>query len=342
MYTAINKPNKRKLNKTFIESNNGLTSNNQLEKQADLFGKKIASESKNIKYIKNNIIDNKLILDKRLHKIIDNYLPTDLSKIEVYNDAESKFITSKNNTKALTYGNSIFLNFNSVDINTVDAIDVIAHEIAHVNQQQRMQKNMIQRYRDPSSFNFQEKDLLVFIKNKNGIKTKKSIQEDSFDISKDKETKSWIEHISVVFNNTFNDSEYPGIKVSEGVATIKFYKDSISTSKFKVTGGSKEVGKTDAGEFTVHRIEGNGYNSGKYSGKVDLKEREGPMNRYSKKGIGSNMSYAVFYNKGEALHEGPIDSTSHGCIHVNWNTHNMQFINFFSVINLTKVSVKYT
>jgi hypothetical protein len=53
------------------------------------------------------------------------------------------------------------------------------------------------------------------------------------------------------------------------------------------------------------------------------------------------MSFAVFYNKGEALHEGPVDASSHGCVHVDWNTTTMKQLNYHSVIGLTKVAVSY-
>ena len=60
--------------------------------------------------------------------------------------------------------------------------------------------------------------------------------------------------------------------------------------------------KSDAGSFTVHRIEGFGYNSGNASGTpgVDFKwsDREGRNNRYTTGFRAANMSFAVFYNKG--------------------------------------------
>ena len=108
--------------------------------------------------------------------------------------------------------------------------------------------------------------------------------------------------------------------------------------------------KTDAGSFTVHRIEGFGYNSGSASGTpgVDFKwsDREGPDKRYMKQDStgfrAANMSFAVFYNAGEALHAGPLDFTSHGCVHVDWNSEDtIKQLNYHSVIGLTKVKVSY-
>ena len=54
------------------------------------------------------------------------------------------------------------------------------------------------------------------------------------------------------------------------------------------------------------------------------------------------MSFAVFYNKGEALHAGPLDYSSHGCVHVDWTDYaTIKQLNYHSVIGLTKVKVKY-
>jgi L,D-transpeptidase catalytic domain. len=107
----------------------------------------------------------------------------------------------------------------------------------------------------------------------------------------------------------------------------------------------------DAGTFTVTRIEGFGYNSGTASGtpSVDFEwsEREKGKNwRYSRKDPvtgerNANMSFAVFYHGGEALHAGPLDYSSHGCVHVDWDTEDlMKQVNYHSVIGLTKVKVR--
>jgi hypothetical protein len=108
--------------------------------------------------------------------------------------------------------------------------------------------------------------------------------------------------------------------------------------------------RLDAGSFTVHRIEGFGSNSGSASGNpgVDFKlsDREGLNKRYTKKDStgyrATNMSFAVFHNKGEALHAGPLDLTSHGCVHVDWKNEDViKQLNYHSVIGLTKVKVLY-
>jgi hypothetical protein len=85
---------------------------------------------------------------------------------------------------------------------------------------------------------------------------------------------------------------------------------------------------------------------GHRGGDFKWSDREGPNNRYRKKdstGLrAANMSFAVFYKKGEALHAGPLDVTSHGCVHVDWNNQDaIKNVNYHSVIGLTKVKVSY-
>ena len=50
------------------------------------------------------------------------------------------------------------------------------------------------------------------------------------------------------------------------------------------------------------------------------------------------MHFAVFYHDGEALHAGPPEISSHGCIHVG---EEIQQINYHSVIGVTKVKISY-
>jgi hypothetical protein len=55
------------------------------------------------------------------------------------------------------------------------------------------------------------------------------------------------------------------------------------------------------------------------------------------------MSFAVFYHVGEALHAGPLNFSSHGCVHVDWDNEDlMKQINYHSVIGLTRVNVTYS
>lgn len=212
---------------------------------------------------------------------------------------------------------------------------LMAHELAHVVSSDAA-PDVVRRYRKKSAFAFGERDTAA-------------LKEDSFVLRRDKETKPWIRQITVEFTGTSTDTD--GAVFSTGTATVEYYANPVTLPPFSlsVSGGSGRM-KTDPGSFTVHRIEGFGYNSGSASGTpgVDFQwsEREGPHKRYTKPDVSgfrdANMSFAVFYHRGEALHAGPLDSTSHGCVHVDWGTEDlMKRLNYHSVIGLTKVKVSY-
>ncbi len=62
--------------------------------------------------------------------------------------------------------------------------------------------------------------------------------------------------------------------------------------------------------------------------------------RYYKNHKGQPMPYACFYNGGEALHIGRLDTISHGCVHVaDWDK--MIKLHNDSVKNKTLVTVRY-
>ncbi len=174
-----------------------------------------------------------------------------------------------------------------------------------------------------------------------GVSDTSSLKEDSFNIKKDKETKPWIESIDIELQFQMNDVN--GFSTWVGDAKVKYYNNKVKFPdfKFSVTAGSEEVGMTTAGKYTVKRIEGKGYNSSKYSGSYERAAKKGWGRRYAKD-LNGNMNFAVFFSSSEALHSGPIDQSSHGCVHVDWTDEtNMQQINYHSVIGLTKVKVSY-
>ena len=169
----------------------------------------------------------------------------------------------------------------------------------------------------------------------------------------DKETKPWIERITVEFTGSRTDSD--GFTYSTGTATVRYHDNAAKLPglTLSISGGSPgQLGRSDPGSFTVTRIEGYGYNSGTASGTagVDFEwsEREKGKNwRYSTKDPvtkerDANMSFAVFYHGGEALHAGSLDDSSHGCVHVDWNNEDLiKQINYHSVVGLTRVMVSY-
>ena len=206
---------------------------------------------------------------------------------------------------------------------------VLTHELAHVA---RPTPGVVRRYRDPKAFNF-------------GVSDTSTLKESSFSTKTDKETKPWVQQVTVVFSATRTAE---GHTFWTGTATATYYANpaKLADLTFNVSGGSKTLGPSDAGDFVVHRIEGVGYNSGSFSGTVDPAQREGPLDRYSKPdstgGRAANMHYAVFYNRGEALHAGPLDVSSHGCVHVDTSSFDtIRQLNYHSVIGLTKVKVSY-
>jgi Domain of unknown function (DUF4157) len=248
----------------------------------------------------------------------------DFSRVRVHTDAAAARSAQDVNATAYTVGNNIVFGANSFMPETRNGLKLLAHELTHVIQQ----GNEIRRYRNKGAFNFGKQDDATLI-------------EDSFDVKKDKETKPWIEQITVEFTSLKSDSK--DNIYSSGTVSVQYYDNPVKLSDFSfaASGGSQTLGKSTSGTFTVHRIEGIGYNSGTASGPFDPAKREGPNKRYSKNLL-ANMSYAVFYNQGEALHAGPLNFSSHGCVHVDWEDYaTIKQLNYHSVIGLTKVKVKY-
>ena len=54
-----------------------------------------------------------------------------------------------------------------------------------------------------------------------------------------------------------------------------------------------------------------------------------------------NMNFSLFYNKGEALHQGPTSADSHGCIHVR-PTEAEQLFNWAGQVDLMVIVAKLT
>ncbi|WP_227816011.1 eCIS core domain-containing protein [Nitrogeniibacter aestuarii] len=256
----------------------------------------------------------------------------DFSQIRIHAGPAASGAARAMGALAYTAGNHIVFNEGTYAPHTHDGRRLLAHELAHVTQN----PPTVQCYRPNAkrSFNFGTLD-----------DPASGLVEDSFNKRKDKETKPWIEHVNVTFNDLQTDAG--GHVYSTGWASAQYYDNPVKWPDFNfpVGGGSRTLGRTDSGTFTVKRIMGVGYNSGTYSGTpgvdYDKSDREGPGRRYSKS-LSANMSYAVFYNGGEALHAGPLDASSHGCVHVDWDQMDLvKQLNYHSVIGLTKVTVKY-
>ena len=260
-------------------------------------------------------------LDKTTRTDMESRFGHDFSQVRIHQGSTAEKSARDVNANAYTLGNNIVFGAGQFNPESQTGKRLLAHELTHVIQQ----SDVVRPYRPKEAFNFGKSDTATLI-------------EDSFNFTKDKDTKPWINQVDVKFSATKQDAD--GNNFWLGKANAQYFANPVKLPDFTfdIAGGSAELGKSDKGNFVVHRLEGVGYNSGSFSGNYDKKNREGPLKRYSKDLV-ANMSFAVFYNKGEALHAGPVDASSHGCVHVDWS--NSQQLNYHSVIGKTKVSVAY-
>ncbi|MCR8557640.1 DUF4157 domain-containing protein [Mucilaginibacter sp. BJC16-A38] len=241
----------------------------------------------------------------------------DFSNVKIHTDSVAAKSAQSINALAYTTGNNIIFNSGQYSPESDSGKKLMAHELTHVVQQ----SDRVQPYRPKNAFNFGKAD------------QPPALVEDSFNWDKDQETKPWIEEITVTLDKQQTDAN--GANMWTGTGVAKYYKDKMTAVNFTVAAGSPELGMTTAGNFHVIRMEGVGYNSGSHSAPFKPGEREGPNNRYSKD-LSANMHFAVFFHGGEALHQGPTDASSHGCVHVGGE---IQQINYHSVLYHTKVNI---
>ena len=264
-------------------------------------------------------------LDKETRSFMDSRFGYDFTGVRVHTGQRADRSARELNALAYTVGSDIVFASGHYNPRSEPGKRLIAHELTHVMQQ----SNDIRPYRNKGhshSVHFGENDTAA-------------LKEDSFDPDKDKETKPWIETITVKFTATQLDTDGVEYWVGEGVA--KYYKGKKTDVKLNLSGGPKGRGKTKKGTFTVKRIEGVGYMSSSYSDPYVRASKKGWGRRYAKDKQG-NMNYAVFFYGGQALHSGPADLRSHGCVHADWVDETpMQQVNYHSVVGLTKVIVEY-
>jgi hypothetical protein len=198
-----------------------------------------------------------------------------------------------------------------------------------------------QRYRKKSSQNFGAAD--------NG-----TLIEQEF---KSRSKQPWLSLITVVFDSVVQDKN--GIDTPVGTATATYFSNAHALGPFSVAvnGGPRGL-RSDPGTFFVHRIEGLGYNDAANAAQIAADKgvgalegpKRGKHRRYTKPAVGktpmdvsASMHLAVFYNRGEALHMGPLDLASHGCVHIaNTDLALLTQLNYHSVIGRTMVKVSYT
>lgn len=272
-------------------------------------------------------------LDPGVRKDMSRRLGYDFSQVRIHADTDAARSAEHISAAAYTVGDDIAFAPGRYEPKTEEGSRLLAHELAHVAQGDGA---TVRPYRDRGSQNFGKAD-------------QSGLVESAFKNPADKEKLPWIENVTVTFTGT--DTDAAGNTFWKGTAVAKYYANAVALPDLVLTisGGSDTLGATTGGNnFTVTRIEGLGYNSGKYSGKVDKSKREGPNLRYSKPdpadgSYSANMHFAVFYHDGEALHSGSVGVSSHGCVHVDETSNPlaMQQLNYHAVTSLTKVKVAY-
>lgn len=250
----------------------------------------------------------------------------DFSDVNIHTDEEAAALNQELGAHAFTQGKDIYFNEGKYDPEASSGKHLLAHELTHVVQQGKGKDDKVQPYRDKKSTHF-------------GARDEGDLKEDSFNKKNKKEinSKPWIKEINIDFNMEKKDSS--GKLIPAGTATA-FYADNaekLPPITVPIAGGSQDLGQTRSGNFTVHRIEGTGYND------VPLQDGEGPNNKYAKKDAGylSTMSFAIFFDGGRALHGGDLDVSSHGCVHVEYLNPLAMQMNYHSVVGLTKVNVTF-
>ena len=259
-------------------------------------------------------------LSPKVKAEMESGIGVDFSQVNIHTDQDAVQMNKELKAQAFTHGKDIYFNSGKYNPETSEGKRLLAHELTHVVQQ----SDKILPYRKKDSFNFGAVDNAVW-------------KEQEFT---DPDSQPWIKQINIRFTGKVKDGA--DNDTSTGTMEVIYHTNGHELANFtiSISGGSVQVGRSDAGSFTVHRIEGWSYNSGTYS---DLSDKVGPRNRYTKDLGPANMHLAVFYNRGEALHLGPINESSHGCVHVGpGDVIRMRQINYHSVIGRTKVKVSYS
>ncbi len=198
---------------------------------------------------------------------------------------------------------------------------------------------VVQRYRRSGAMNFGGADTGTLL-------------EESF---RSRTKQAWISLITVDFDSVVVDSS--GVDIPKGTATATYFSNAHALASFSVTvtGGPSGM-RSDPGTFTVHRIEGVGYNDPTAAADIAATQgagalegpKRGAHRRYTKPTVGqlprevaASMHLAVFYNRGEGLHFGDLNLASHGCVHID-DFAKLTQLNYHSVAGRTRVKVGYS
>ena len=214
--------------------------------------------------------------------------------------------------------------------------NLLAHELAHVIQQQdgAIGPQAVMRYRNSNSANFGEC-------NGGGL------TEQEFRFRKDKDTLPWIEEISVNFTGTTTDADSDVVPTGELQATYFANSSALRPIAATIVGGKASEGLTDKGNHKVRRIEGCGYHHTSVPASERLEGHKSGFKYFKPAGRSqATMNYAIFFLQGkrtgnQAIHQGSLDLGSLACVHVG-NEDTIRQINYHSVQGHTKVSVSYS
>lgn len=265
-------------------------------------------------------------LDHNTRAFMESRFSTAFGDVRIHTGSEAASLSHSLGAQAFTLGSDIYFGESQYRPDTDSGKHILAHELAHVAQGG---SGTIHRYRKKGHWKSIH----------HGTKNWGTLKEDNFDIEKDIETKPWISQITV--NLIRNTDTTDGKPEWIGTAHAEYYKNPVKWDDFyfAVSAGSAETGNTTEGEdFTVTRLEGVGYMSGKYSKKYVPTSTKGWGKKYTDADL-ANMHWAIFFHGGEALHGGPREERSHGCVHVDLAP--IRQANYHSVVNLTKVKIKY-
>jgi hypothetical protein len=168
--------------------------------------------------------------------------------------------------------------------------------------------------------------------------------EESIDFKKDKDTKPWIERITINFTGTTSDSDGDLVPTGDLVATYFDNRAKLADINTSIVGGKASEGLTDEGNHAVRRIEGCGYHHTTVpkAERITGHKRAG---KYFKDDSNATMNFAVFFVEGkktgnQAIHEGSLSLGSLACVHVGVRD-TIRQINYHSVDGRTKVDVTY-
>ncbi len=84
-------------------------------------------------------------LPKDIRSTMESSFETDFSNVKIHNDQEASQMNQELQARAFTNGNDIYFNKNEFNTSTTNGKKLLAHELAHVNQQKGMAHTKIQR-----------------------------------------------------------------------------------------------------------------------------------------------------------------------------------------------------